>query len=108
MTLILGQDNILVYDAMKIIYSPHLEFRLKYRQIPHQLPRQIFETSKERYFDTATDKNIAIAKTRYKGKMREIVVAYERRFNQVFLITIHPLQSKQKFNRIKSGRWQPI
>jgi hypothetical protein len=48
----------------KIVYSPHLIFRLKLREIPYFLPRKIYQTSKEHYFDTETQKKIAVGKTK--------------------------------------------
>ncbi|MBI2355651.1 MAG: hypothetical protein HYV13_00405 [Candidatus Doudnabacteria bacterium] len=91
-----------------IIYSPHLEFRLKLRQIPKSLVKRIFRTSSERYFDTLTRKYIVVSQVKYKNQMREMAVIYEMHENQVVLITIHPLKFSQKLNRIKSERWQII
>ncbi len=92
----------------KIMYSAHLEFRLKIRSIPRLLPKQIFQISKEHYFDTQTRKNIAIKKVRYKNKVREVAVIYEKVGGHIILITIHPLKILQKEHRIKSKRWQKI
>jgi len=92
----------------KIVYSPHLIFRLKLREIPYFLPRRIYQTSKERYFDTETQKKIAVGKARYKNKLREMAVIYEEMNDQIILITVHPLKKYQKLNRIKSGRWQKL
>jgi hypothetical protein len=92
----------------KIVYSPHLIFRLKLREIPYFLPRKIYQTSKEHYFDTETQKKIAVVKTRYKNKLREMAVIYEEMNDQIILITIHPLKKYQKLNRIKLGRWQKL
>jgi biotin synthase-related radical SAM superfamily protein len=92
----------------KIIYSPHLIFRLKWREIPYNLPREIYQTSKEHYFDRGTLKRVAIKKIKFKNKLREIALIYEEINNQINLITIHPLKKYQKISRIKSGRWQKI
>lgn len=92
----------------KITYSPHLEFRLKVRGISKLLPKRIFQTAKEHYFDTLTRKNIAVKKARYKNKFREIAVIYEELGSQIILITVHPLKTFQKKRRIKSKRWQKI
>ena len=32
----------------EIIYSPHLEFRIKVRDIPYSLPAEIYETSRRK------------------------------------------------------------
>ena len=92
----------------KIVYSSHLILRLKLREIPYNLPREIYQTSKERYFDRETLKRVAIKKIKFKNKLREMALIYEEINNQVNLITIHPLKNYQKIGRIKSGRWQKL
>ena len=92
----------------KIVYSSHLILRLKLREIPYNLPREIYQTSKERYFDRKTLKRVAIKKIKFKNKLREMTLIYEEINNQVNLITIHPLKNYQKIGRIKSGRWQKL
>ena len=92
----------------KIVYSSHLELRLKIREIPHSLPRNVYQNSREHYFDKETGKNIAIGKVRLKGKLREIIVVYEEWEDEIRLITTHPLKALQKVSRIRIGRWQRI
>lgn len=92
----------------KIVYTPHLKFRLKLREIPPDLQEKIYQKAKERYIDRETDKSVAVLKMRYKGKAREMSVIYKETDIDVRLITIHPLKSYQKVSRINSGRWQII
>ena len=92
----------------KIVYSSHLRLRLKLREIPYLLPKEIYQTSKEHYFDKETLKKVAIKKVKFKEKFREMAVIYEEINNQINLITIHPLKDYQKISRIKSGRWQKL
>jgi hypothetical protein len=61
---------------VKIVYSKHLILRLKLREIPHNLPGKIYKLSKEHYFDVNTQKKIAVGKTLYKNKLREMAVIY--------------------------------
>lgn len=89
----------------KIVYSPHLAFRLKFREIPHELPKIIYLTSKEHYFDKDTFKKVAVKNVQFKTETREMAVIYEDANGQVNLITVHPLKKYQKYNRVKSGRW---
>ena len=93
---------------LKIIYSPHLKFRLKVREIPRLLPKQIFQGSREHYFDNQTGKFIAASRVKYKGRMREMAVIYDRDYEEIILITTHPLKNLQKSHRIKARRWQKI
>ena len=92
----------------KVVYSSHLILRLKLREIPYDLPKKIYQTSKEHYFDKETLKEVAIKKIKFKNKLREMAVIYGEINNQINLITIHPLKNYQKISRLKSGRWQKI
>ena len=56
----------------KIVYSSHLILRLKLREIPYLLPKKIYQTSKEHYFDKETLKKVAVKKVRFKKKIREM------------------------------------
>ena len=92
----------------RIFYTPHLTLRLRFREIPYSLPKRIYQTSKEHYFDKKTFRKIAVKKIKFKKKIREIAVIYEEINNQINLITIHPLKIYQKVSRISSGRWQRL
>ena len=93
---------------MKINYTAHLEFRLKIRNIPHDLPREIFQQAKEHYHDNLTKHCIAIHPVEVEGKIREMALTYDKEKGLVEIITIHPLKSYQKESRINSGRWKKI
>lgn len=90
------------------VYSSHLELRLKLRSIHYELPKIIYKTSSERYFDTITKLSIAVDKAAYKGKIRDVAVVYKDSTKEAMLITIHPLKLHQKNSRIKSGRWKKV
>ena len=92
----------------EITYSQHLEFRLKLRLMPRELPRTIYQESEERYLDIVTGLNIAVGVADYQGKMRELAVAFRKDNNRINLITIHPLKSNQKLRRVILGRWRKI
>jgi len=93
---------------MEILFSDHLNRRLRMRAIAPALPKEIFENAKERYLDAATGHEIAISTSLLYGRMREIMVAYHYEGENVKLLTIHPLKEGQKDNRINSGRWRRI
>jgi len=81
----------------KVAYSTHLILRLKPRKIPYFLPKKIYKTSVEHYFDKETQKKIAIGKAKYKSKLKEMAVIYEEISNPTNLITIHPRISSEKY-----------
>ena len=94
---------------MEVIrYTQHLQVRLRLREIPDRLPREIYKTSREHYFDNETEKYIAIKTIYYKAKKREMALIYEKREKEIVLITLHPLKAYQKISRITLKRWQPI
>lgn len=93
---------------MEVRYSKHLAMRLKMRGIIESMPRIIFERARQRFFDTGTNLEIAVLKTNFSGKMRDVMIAYRREGSGILVITIHPLKSGQLENRIRSGRWRKL
>lgn len=91
---------------MEIVYSEHLKVRLRIREIPYELPKNIFINAKEHYFDIKTDNFIAVMEVEFKNRKRVMMVSYEyEKKERINLITIHPLKENQRRNRLKSGRW---
>lgn len=66
----------------------------------------IFENPDEKYFDTETNNLIAIKRSDYFGKNRDIMIVYNEQNDAIKIITIHPLKQDQKMRRIESGRWK--
>ena len=93
---------------MKVEYSEHIKNRLRFRKIDYNLPKQIFEESEDKFFDTETGHFIAVMNVNLYNKSREVMVAYTFHEDYVKLLTIHPLKEGQKENRINTGRWRKI
>lgn len=93
--------------AWRIRYSNHLLERIKIRALPFELAKDILIFAVERYYDTITRHLIAVGKGKYKEKVREFAVVYREDWDSrlVEVVTIHPLKSGQKENRIRTGRW---
>jgi hypothetical protein len=96
----------IIASVMQIIYTSHLQFRIRIRNIPFDLPRKVFSQAKEHYYDKLTGHYVAMHKVEFKGKLREMVLTYDRKPDAVEIITIHPIKPYQKISRINSGRWQ--
>ena len=92
----------------KIIYTKHLENRLKLRKIEYDLPQKICEEAKNRYYDEETGHYIAVMDIELYDKTREVMVAYIVQHDALILLTVHPLKVGQKENRIQTGRWRKI
>ncbi|MCX5633204.1 MAG: hypothetical protein NTW93_05995 [Phycisphaerae bacterium] len=93
---------------MNIIYTAHLRFRLKIRNIPFPLPKKIFKEAKEHYYDNLTDHYVAVHKIEFNNKIREFALSYDKKEDAIEIITIHPIKAYQKISRVNSGRWQKI
>lgn len=91
---------------MEIIYTSHLKFRLKIRNIPYDLPLKVFKQAKEHYYDNLTRHYIAIHHVEFVGKLSEMALTYDKKENVIEMITIHPIKLHQKNSRISSGRWR--
>lgn len=93
---------------MKIEYSEHLIFRLRVREIPHDLPERVLEGADEYFYDTETALFIAVKDFIISGESRTFAIAFIRSIDTIKLVTIHPLKHNQKINRINSKRWLKI
>ena len=91
----------------KIRYSDHLQLRMHLRRIARPLPRGIYRRAKEIFYDNRTGNFVAVARGRYGGRLREMMVAFSETKDEVTLLTAHPLKPRQKSNRVASGRWIP-
>jgi len=89
----------------EVRYTGHLKFRMTLREIPENLPREIYEASTEHYHDTVEDRSIAVRAVSFKGKIRDMMVAFDEHPNHVEIVTIHPIMRDRIENRLKSGRW---
>jgi hypothetical protein len=65
-----------------------LEFRLKKRGIPYDIPKRIYRDSNERYYDNIAGHKIAVSRLDYSGREREVMIAYDE-----FEGWIDPIQS---------------
>lgn len=89
----------------EIIYTTHLQLRIKLRDIPYKLPQKICEEAEERYFDSKTNYSVAVDNINYKGKIREMAVVYQEAVDKIEIVTIHPLKIDEKLSKIKNRRW---
>ena len=90
---------------MKIVYIDHLIERIELRGIPYDLPKEVYQSREEVFFDTQTNHFAALSKKEYFGKLRTIVIPFDKFSDRIELVTIHPIEEKDKMQRIRSGRW---
>lgn len=90
---------------MKIVYTKHLISRLKLRKIPKVLAKKVYRNRKAELYDVIKHHCIVLSKQELFGKIRLLVVAFDRPGDRVELITLYPTDEQEVNNRIKTGRW---
>lgn len=90
---------------MGIILRPHLKIRLKERDIPEDYPGRIVSAPDEKYFDTATNHQIAVKKLEYSERVRPMAVAYDIIGEDLQIITIHPTTEQEINSKLRRKRW---
>jgi hypothetical protein len=93
---------------MKERLADHLMRRLSLRGIKEEIVREVYAEAEERFYDEETKNSVAVKKIVFKGKERDMMVAYEEGTDEIILLTIHPLKKGQKENRVQKGRWTKL
>lgn len=91
---------------MKFILTDHLKSRLKLRNISEKIVQNIFQNSQDFYWDNLRNHHIAVGQAQYQGKVRKMLVAYDKIENTVEFITIHPITDEEINKRLTSERWR--
>lgn len=90
---------------MKITYTAHLISRLKLRKIPKSLAKEIYNNRKTEFYDTLKNHYICLSRQELFGKIRLLVIAFDKTEDKVELITLYPTNQAEVENKIKIGRW---
>ena len=90
---------------MRVVYTDHLKLRLRARRIPERMPERIYREAKERYYDHATFRHIAVMSVIYHRRRRKMMIAYDEFLDRVEIVTIHPITNRQIGERVLAGRW---
>ncbi len=85
----------------QIIWSSYLKYRANLRNFNLDKIEDIIRFSSERYYDTETNRSIAV------GKHYEtlVIIPYEVQGNRIQPITIHATTRQQIKFRLKTGRF---
>jgi hypothetical protein len=68
------------------------------------MPERIYREAKERYYNHATFRHIAVMSVTYHRRRRKMI-AYDKFPKRVEIVTIHPIKSRQIRERVLAGRW---
>ena len=90
---------------MRVVYTDHLKLRLRVRRIPEWMPERIYREAKERYYNHATFRHIAVMSVIYHRRRRKMMIAYDEFPDRVEIVTIHPIENHQISERVLAGRW---
>ena len=86
----------------KIIWTEYLKYKANLRGFDLQNIEEIVRYSTERYYDTSTDRWVAIGK---EGKILVMVPHEISEHESITPITIHATTRQQVNYRVKSGRF---
>ncbi len=86
---------------MKFIWSEYIRHRAESRKFDLGKIEEILRYSAERYFDTETDRLVAVG----RHDERLIMIPYEAYGDTVRAVTVHAVTRQQINFRIKTGRF---
>lgn len=90
---------------MQIVYTKHLISRLKLRKIPKGLAKKVYRDRKAELYDVMNHHYVALSRQELFGKMRLLIVAFDKFEDRIELITLYPTDEQEVNNRIKTRRW---
>ena len=89
------------FEHFSIIWSDYMKYKAHLRGFELAKIEDILRYSQERYFDTITRREIAVA----SHDKRLVMVAYEKTENGMIPVTIHATTRQQINFRLKTGRF---
>ena len=91
----------------EISYLRHFVDQKAVREFPDGFAEMLFRNADYYYYDHLTERFVAVKRTHFKGRERDIVLAYEVASEDVIVfVTITLLKERQQQNRVLSGRWE--
>ena len=84
-----------------MIFSDYLKYRAKLRGFDLTKIEDIVRYSEEKYFDTISNRRIAIG----KHDKRLVMISYEESDDAITPVTIHAITRQQIKFRLKTGRF---
>ena len=86
-----------------VIWTEYLKHRAQVRGFDLAIIEQIVRFSEERYFDTATQRSLAIG----RHGSRLVLIAYEQEGEIMTPVTLHATTRQQITFRLRAGRFRP-
>ena len=86
-----------------VIWTEYFKYRARLRGFDLAIIEEIVRFSEERYFDTATQRMVAVG----QHGNRLVVVPYEQEGESMTPVTIHTTARQQIAFRLRTGRFRP-
>ena len=87
----------------KVVWTGYLEYRAQLRGFTLAAIEQIVLSSEERYFDTITQRDVAIG----RDGSHLLMVPYDQEGELVIPVTVHSTTRQQINVRLRTGRFKP-
>lgn len=88
-------------EESKIVWTDYMKYRAELRGFELSKVESILRYSGERYFDTATQRLIAVG----KHDDRLVIIPYEKHGREIIPVSIHATTRQQINFRLKTGRF---
>ncbi|MGQ3684528.1 MAG: hypothetical protein ACUBOA_05880 [Candidatus Loosdrechtia sp.] len=88
-------------EKSKIVWTDYMKYRAELRGFELPKVENILRYSEEIYFDTATQRFIAVG----KHDDRLVIIPYEKHESEIIPISIHATTRQQINFRLKTGRF---
>ncbi len=86
-----------------VIWTEYLKHRARVRRFDLAIIEQIVQFSEERYFDTVTQRMVAVG----RHGNRLVMIPYEQEGETMTPVTIHATTRQQVALRLRTGRFRP-
>lgn len=90
----------------EISYLRHFVDQRAVREFPDGFAETMFRNADNHYYDRLTERFVAVKRTHFKGRERDIALVYEIEDDSIVFVTITLLKERQQQNRVLSGRWE--
>ena len=90
----------------EILYLRHFNEQKAVREFPDGFAETLFRNADSYYYDRVTGRFVAVKRAYFKGRERDIALAYEIESDVIVFVTITLLKERQQQNRVSSGRWE--
>ena len=88
---------------IKVVWTEYLKYRVLLRGFEPAVIEQIVRSSAQRYFDSATQRMIAVG--RHDDLL--VMIPYDQEGDTVTPVTIHSTSRQQISFRLRTGRFRP-